>query len=129
MLTLGTGVGGAVLIGGELYRGASGAAGELGHIVAHAAKARDCGPGCPSRGCLEALRLRHRARARGAGGGAARARERPGRALAAVAAAGPIVTELAHDGDAARGRCCARWASGSAWGSSSLVNIFNPAVS
>src|SRR5579859_2128540 len=33
MLTLGTGVGGAILIGGELYRGAQGAAGEMGHMV------------------------------------------------------------------------------------------------
>src|SRR5665213_4283579 len=33
MLTLGTGVGGAIMIAGELFRGAQGAAGELGHMI------------------------------------------------------------------------------------------------
>ena len=33
MLTLGTGVGGGLLLNGRVYRGANGAAGELGHIV------------------------------------------------------------------------------------------------
>src|SRR5580704_129470 len=54
MLTLGTGVGGAIMTGGELYRGAQGAAGELGHMIV-APDGPACGPGCPSRGCLEAV--------------------------------------------------------------------------
>jgi glucokinase len=33
MITLGTGLGGGLILGGRLYRGASGAAAELGHIV------------------------------------------------------------------------------------------------
>ena len=33
MLTLGTGIGGGLILGGRLYRGANGAAAELGHIV------------------------------------------------------------------------------------------------
>jgi glucokinase len=33
MLTLGTGIGGGLILDGELYRGAQGAAGELGHIT------------------------------------------------------------------------------------------------
>jgi glucokinase len=51
-LTLGTGVGGGVIINGALYRGASGFAGEIGHAVIQAD-----GPlcGCGNRGCLEAL--------------------------------------------------------------------------
>jgi glucokinase len=51
-LTLGTGVGGGVVIGGELYRGAAGFAGEIGHHVIQVD-----GPvcGCGKRGCLEAL--------------------------------------------------------------------------
>jgi glucokinase len=32
MVTLGTGVGGGIIINGELYRGATGAAGEMGHV-------------------------------------------------------------------------------------------------
>src|SRR5579863_6141533 len=100
MLTLGTGVGGAILIGGELYRGAQGAAGELGHMVIEP-DGPDCGPGCPSHGCLEAL-VSGTALAREA---RAAARREPARALGRAFAAGretagPLVTELAHDGDA-----------------------------
>jgi glucokinase len=49
---LGTGIGGALILDGKLYRGSSGAAGELGHIFVDA-----LGPacGCGNRGCLEAL--------------------------------------------------------------------------
>lgn len=48
---LGTGVGGALIFDGRLYRGATGAAGEIGHMIINAE-----GPlcGCGQRGCLEA---------------------------------------------------------------------------
>jgi len=49
-LTLGTGVGGGVIIDGELLRGADGMAAELGHIPIQADGVR-CN--CESRGCLE----------------------------------------------------------------------------
>ena len=39
MLTMGTGVGGAVISGGALYRGGHGIAGELGHIALHPRRA------------------------------------------------------------------------------------------
>lgn len=50
--TIGTGIGGAVLIDGKLLRGPEGFAGELGHITLD-----PDGPlcGCENRGCLEAL--------------------------------------------------------------------------
>ncbi|HEY1696525.1 MAG TPA: ROK family protein [Polyangiaceae bacterium] len=50
MLTLGTGVGGAVLRSGRPWRGANGMAGELGHMTL-----RPDGPlcACGARGCLE----------------------------------------------------------------------------
>ena len=49
-LTLGTGTGGGVIIGGELLHGADGMAAELGHIAVQA----DGAPcHCGSRGCLE----------------------------------------------------------------------------
>ncbi|MBU8922410.1 MAG: ROK family protein [Bacteroidales bacterium] len=51
-LTLGTGVGGGIVLDGSLYRGASGLAGEIGHHVILADGPR-CA--CGSRGCLEAL--------------------------------------------------------------------------
>ncbi|NNN07129.1 MAG: ROK family protein [Elusimicrobia bacterium] len=50
-VTLGTGVGGGLILDGRLYRGATGAAGELGHQVIRAGGTR-CG--CGRRGCLEA---------------------------------------------------------------------------
>ena len=51
-LTLGTGLGGGLLLNGALFRGASGAAGEAGHMVMDPA-----GPpcGCGRRGCFEQL--------------------------------------------------------------------------
>lgn len=55
MLTLGTGVGGGVVTGGEIFRGAHGLGGELGHVVVEAEGPECPGAGCPSRGCLEAL--------------------------------------------------------------------------
>jgi glucokinase len=54
MLTLGTGVGGGVVTGGQIFRGAHGLGGELGHVVVEA-DGPECPGNCPSRGCLEAL--------------------------------------------------------------------------
>jgi glucokinase len=50
LYTLGTGVGGGIVIGGEMWIGASGAAGELGHMTIDPA-----GPmcGCGQPGCVE----------------------------------------------------------------------------
>src|SRR3954453_15342843 len=53
-LTLGTGVGGGVIIGGRIYRGHTGLGAELGHMVIQA-DGPDCPGTCPNRGCLEAL--------------------------------------------------------------------------
>ena len=54
MLTLGTGVGGGVVIGGRIFRGATGLGAELGHFTVEA-DGPSCPGNCPSRGCLEAL--------------------------------------------------------------------------
>ena len=51
MTTVGTGIGGGIVVDGHLLRGGFGLAGELGHIVV-APGGRPCG--CGSRGCLEA---------------------------------------------------------------------------
>lgn len=50
-LTLGTGIGGGIVLGGEIYHGASDAAGEVGHMSVHF-EGRLCA--CGSRGCVEA---------------------------------------------------------------------------
>jgi glucokinase len=54
MLTLGTGVGGGVVIGGRIFRGASGLGAELGHVVIEQ-DGPQCPGNCPNRGCLEAM--------------------------------------------------------------------------
>ncbi len=58
MLTVGTGVGGGLVLGGRPYRGATGAAGELGHtLIAMRVErgAPDAGAGFPQEGSLESL--------------------------------------------------------------------------
>ena len=50
-LTLGTGIGGGIVLGGEVYRGASDSAGEVGHMSVDF-DGRPCA--CGSRGCVEA---------------------------------------------------------------------------
>lgn len=50
MLTIGTGVGGGLILDGKLWTGADGTAGEFGHIPVEP-EGRPCG--CGSRGCLE----------------------------------------------------------------------------
>ena len=53
MLTLGTGVGGGVIIGDEIFRGAHGLGAELGHFTLDP-EGPPCPGNCPGRGCLEA---------------------------------------------------------------------------
>ena len=98
-VAMGTGIGGGLVLGGQVYRGAHGYAGEFGHVVVDHDGA-DCPGACPGRGCLEALAS---GRAIGVAGERA-ARAAPdsplGRQLAESGAVlGQAVTELAHDGD------------------------------
>ena len=51
MVTLGTGVGGGVIIGGKILTGINGAAGEIGHIPMKDDEEFACG--CGNKGCLE----------------------------------------------------------------------------
>lgn len=51
MVTLGTGVGAGVVLGGRVIAGAHGAAGEIGHISVEPDETEACGCGC--HGCLE----------------------------------------------------------------------------
>jgi glucokinase len=61
LVTLGTGVGGGLVLAGELYSGPGGMAGEIGHVVVD-----PNGPpcGCGARGCLETLASASAARRR-----------------------------------------------------------------
>lgn len=128
LLTLGTGIGGGVVLGGELYRGSTGAAGELGHMVIDMDGPR-CQGACPNRGCLEALAS---GRAIGRAGEEV-ARRQPesglGRALAeGWDITGSLVTELAHDGDLPAREILERAGGSLGVGIANLVNVFNPEV-
>jgi glucokinase len=128
MLTIGTGIGGGLILRGEPYRGGVGAGAELGHMVIDMDGPR-CQGNCPNRGCVEAL---------ASGTALARearriATERPDSALARTLRggrelAGPIVTELAHDGDSAAIEVLKLIGSRLGVAIASLVNIFNPQV-
>jgi len=128
IVTLGTGIGGGLVLRGEVYRGALGAAGELGHMVIDA-DGPPCHGNCPNRGCLEAL---------ASGTALARealriARDQPesglGRALAGGRElAGPLVTELAYDGDPAALEAIELIGRSLGVGIANYVNIFNPEV-
>lgn len=51
MVTLGTGVGGGVILGGKILTGSKGAGGEIGHMKVELNESDVCG--CGGRGCLE----------------------------------------------------------------------------
>ena len=128
MLTVGTGIGGGLILGGRLYRGGSGAGAELGHTVIDL-NGPPCQGNCPNRGCLETM-ASGTALAREA---ARVARERPesalGRALAdGLDPIGPLVTELAYDGDAAAIEVLELIGRRLGVGITSFVNAFNPQV-
>ena len=54
LLTLGTGIGGGLVLEGDVYRGTTGAGAELGHMVVDL-DGPLCQGTCPGRGCLEAI--------------------------------------------------------------------------
>ena len=51
MVTLGTGVGGGIILGGRMLYGTNGAGGEIGHMTVNDAETDVCG--CGRKGCLE----------------------------------------------------------------------------
>lgn len=51
MVTLGTGVGGGVILNGKILTGSNGAAGEIGHLTVNYDEPDTCG--CGKKGCLE----------------------------------------------------------------------------
>lgn len=123
-LTISTGVGGGLIIDGRLYRGASGAAGELGHVILD-----PDGPPCRwcGRGCLESFssgtaiaRRGEDAVAAGAAPVLARLRE----------AEGPVTAEMmaraAQAGDEACQRAFAEAGRYLGIALANFVNIFNP---
>jgi glucokinase len=128
LLTIGTGIGGGLVLGGDLCRGSVGAGAELGHCVVEIDGPR-CQGQCQNRGCLEAV-----------ASGVALAREatrlageRPesalGRALESrIEITGMLTTELAHDGDEAAREAVRLIGRRLGVGIANYVNVFNPDV-
>jgi glucokinase len=106
LLSVGTGIGGGVVLGGRLYRGRWGMAGEPGHYRA-VPDGRLCG--CGNRGCLEqyasgsALVAEAREFARRTPEGAIRLLQLGGGSPEGIG--GPQITQAAREGDPAALRC------------------------
>jgi glucokinase len=126
MLTLGTGIGGGIICRGKPYRGASGAAAELGHMVIDVQGPR-CQGSCPAAGCLEVF-----ASGNAIGAAAlAQAQAKPDSALGSAladgeAVDGKLLTRLAQIGDPDALMVYERIGSLLGVGIANLVNIFNP---
>ncbi|MGV1048851.1 MAG: ROK family protein [Solirubrobacterales bacterium] len=126
MLTIGTGIGGGLILGGEVYRGATGAGAELGHTVIQA-DGPPCQGNCPNHGCVEALAS---GTALGREGRAA-AESAPGSALGRLladgkAVDGKAVTEAAIAGDETSIAVFELIGSRLGVACSSFANIFEP---
>ena len=112
MFTLGTGVGGGIVIGGKVFRGATGGAGHLGHeLVAAAADGERVDEGFPRHDSLEALAA--------------------GPALDALAveaghAAGPALVDAAKAGDSVAIEVIERYAGRLALGVANMIHTFDP---
>jgi glucokinase len=127
MLTIGTGIGGGLILDGEIYRGSIGAGAELGHIVVKE-DGPPCQGNCPNHGCVETY-ASGTAIARE---GTAAAEREPDSALGKALAQGPIVgktvTELAIQGDPLAGDVVAEAGRHLGVALASLANIFDPDV-
>lgn len=111
MITLGTGVGGGIVLGGRLFGGTRGIAGEMGHFTLY----QDGVPcACGKRGCYECYAsttaLVHAAQ----------------QATGETALNGRIIFERARKEDTAILRVLDRWLDDIAAGITGLVHIFNP---
>jgi len=121
-LTLGTGVGGGLILNGALYRGFSGQAGEIGHTVIEAGgKLCNCG----SRGCLEAYVK--------ASAIIERTSEYIEEGVDTGLSIGPSITvkeisEAAEKGDAAAGKALAETGRYLGIGLANIVHMVNPRI-
>lgn len=126
-LTIGTGIGGGLILNGGLYHGASDAAGELGHITIDST-GRKCG--CGNYGCLEAYAsgpaIAQRAREALQGGESSIMPSLVDGDLAKITAA--TVFAAAHQGDELAGHVVRETAKFLGIGVANFLNIFNPEV-
>lgn len=129
MITVGTGIGGGLVLGGRIYRGSSGGAGELGHTIVglDLAGSVPAPMGFPQPGSLEFVASGHALDrlARQA------ATVHPESKLAALAADGkPVLgadaVEAAQAGDAAARRIVEIWGERVGIGVANAINTFDP---
>jgi glucokinase len=128
MLTLGTGIGSGIVIDGRLFRGATGAGAEIGHMTIDE-HGPPCQGTCPGRGCLEVMASGTAIGREGTDAG----RRDPGSALGRAVAqrgllTGEEVAELALGGDEAARSVMAAVGRSLGAGLASVVNIFEPDV-
>ncbi|MBX3173218.1 MAG: ROK family protein [Gemmatimonadaceae bacterium] len=126
-LTLGTGIGGGLILDGRLYHGSSDVAGELGHTTIDST-GRRCG--CGNYGCVEAYAsgpaIAERAREALAGGESSRLLAMVEGELSRITAA--TLFEAASEGDAVAREVVRETARFLGIGVANLLNIFNPQV-
>jgi glucokinase len=127
-LTIGTGIGGGLVLNGKLYHGHSGSAAELGHMVIDESGPR-CQGNCPNHGCLESVAS---GIAIGREGRVA-AEEDTDSDLARAAVAGEeitgeLVTQLALGGDEVSRMVLGHIGRQLGIGFANFVNMFNPEV-
>jgi glucokinase len=127
-LTIGTGIGGGLIIDGKLFRGSTGSGAELGHMVIDENGPR-CQGNCPNHGCLEAVAS---GTAIGREGKLAAAEDSDSDlARAAVAGeeiTGELVTQLGLGGDEVSRMVLGHIGRQLGIGFANFVNIFNPEV-
>lgn len=126
-LTIGTGIGGGLILDGKLYHGASDVAGELGHITIDST-GRRCG--CGNYGCLEAYAsgpaIAERAREALSGGETSMLPGLVDGDLSLLTAAN--VYDAAKRGDELAGHVVRDTAKFLGIGVANFLNIFNPEV-
>ncbi len=126
MLTLGTGVGGGVVTGGRIFRGANGLGAELGHFTLMP-DGPPCPGNCPNSGCVEAY-CSGQALERDA---TELARDKPGSRLAAALdkdgrVAGRELVTAAEEGDSDAVLLLGRFARMLGVAIAGYVNVFQP---
>jgi glucokinase len=126
-ITIGTGIGGGIIVDGRLYHGASDCAGEIGHASIDAT-GRRCK--CGNDGCLEAYAsgpaIARRAVEAIEAGAETGLLERAGGRLDAITA--QTVYQAAHEGDELAREVVNDTARFLGSGLANLLNIFNPEV-
>ncbi|MEY4744783.1 MAG: hypothetical protein RL272_728 [Candidatus Parcubacteria bacterium] len=112
-LTLGTGIGGGIVIGGRLYRGRDNAAGEIGHMTVSSAFPATCG--CGRKGHFESY-------------GSGSAMRKIHRAIAHSDLEPLAVERAAEHGNARAKKTLRIMADGLADGFANIIHVLNPEI-